>query len=172
MLTGRKLMETQDISQEERSYEPTSDQAERAAELRRFNMLFVYGPIGLLSAIVLGVIVVLLVIAISQTSAEALIFISGLADVAMVIAMLPILIVGAVLLSLIGYGYYRGRQRGMAPVRQTQRLLWRMDHVVGRLRVRTGMTADSIIRPFLLLNGAFTYVKVLLQQSVKLIKRG
>ena len=165
-------MESQEITQTERSYEPTVEQAERAADLRRFNLLFVYGPIGLLAAITVSLIVILLVIAVSPPSDEALLFISGLADVALVIAILPILIVGAAGLALIAYGYYRGRQRGMAPVRQTQRLLWRMDNVVGRLRVRTGETADSVVRPFMSVNGAITYIKVLILQIVRIIKRG
>ena len=164
-------METREISQSEHSYEPTVEQAARAAELRRFNLLFVYGPLGLLTASVIGVIVFLLVIAISQPSDEALLFISGLADVALVIAMLPILIVGAALLGLIAYGYYSGRQRGMAPVRQTQRLFWRMDNIVGRLRVRTDATANSVIRPLMSVGGAVTYVKVLIRKILKLVKR-
>ena len=164
-------METQEVTQIERPYEPTAEQAERAAELRRFNRLFVYGPIGLISAIVVTLIVLLLIVAINPPSGEALLFISGLADVALVIAILPIVIVGAALLGLIGYAYITARKNGTAPIRQTQRLLWRMDNVVGRLRVRTERAAEGVIQPFLSMNGAVAYVKTLIMQIMRMVKR-
>jgi heme/copper-type cytochrome/quinol oxidase subunit 4 len=164
-------MDAQELSQAEHSYEPTQEQAERAAELRRFNLLFIYGPIGLIAAIVLGLVAFLLIVAVNPPSDEALLFISGLADVAIVVALLPILIVGAALLSLIAYGYVRARQQGMAPIRQTQRLLWRMDNVVGRLRGRTKEIASIVASPFISANSLVAYVKALINQVLRLLKR-
>ena len=169
-------METQEIVQQdevqaESLYEPTAEQVERAYALRRFNLLFVYVPIGLISAIVVVLVVILLIVAIGQTNEQSLLFLSGLADVALVIALLPVIVIGAVLLGLIGYGYAQGRRSGMAPIRQTQRLLWRMDNLVGRLRVRTEQTADSVARPFLTLNGAAAYARTLFAQLINMVKR-
>ena len=164
-------MDSQELNQVEQSHEPTKEQAERAADLRRFNLLFVYGPIGLITAIVLGLVIVLLIVALNPPSDEALLFISGLADVALVIALLPFLIIGAALLGLIAYGYVRARQQGMAPVRQTQRLLWRMDNVVGRLRGRTEETALQVARPFISVHSIVAYIKTLINQVLKLVKR-
>lgn len=164
-------METQEVIQTETVYEPTAQQAERAAALRRFNLLFVYLPIGLLSAIVVVIVVILLIVAIGQQNAEALLFLSGLADVALVIALLPVIVIGAVLLGLIFYGYTQGRKRGTAPIRQTQTLLWRMDNLVGRIYVRTATTADRIAQPFMTLQGAFAYVRSLITQLIHMVKR-
>ena len=165
-------METQEPTQlVEHTYEPTAEQADRAAALRKFNRLFVYIPIGFVVAIAIGIVIILLYVAVNPPSDEALLFISGMADVALVLAMLPILIIGAALLALIAYGYTQGRRRGTAPVRQTQRLLWRMDNVAGRVRVRTGEVATQVSRPFISLNGAVTYVKVLMQQIIRIIRR-
>lgn len=164
-------MDAQELSQVEESYKPTQEQAERAAALRRFNLLFVYGPVGLISAIVLGLVILLLIVVLNPPSDGALLFISGLADAALVIALLPIVIIGAALLSLIAYSYYRARQRGMAPIRQTQRLLWRMDVVVGKLRDLTKETASKVARPFILANSYAVYMKALAYQVLKLVKR-
>ena len=164
-------MDAQELKQVEPSHEPTQEQAERAAALRRFNWMFIYGPIGLAAAITLGLVIFLLIIALNPPSDEALLFISGLADVALVIALLPFLIVGAALLGLIAYGYVRARQQGMAPVRQTQRLLWRMDNLVGRLRGRTKEAASQVARPFISAHSIVAYVKALMYQTSRLLKR-
>ena len=164
-------MDAQELSQIEESYEPTQVQVERAAALRKFNLLFVYGPIGLVAAIAFGLIIFLLIVVLNPPSDDALLFISGLADAALVIALLPTVIIGAALLSLIAYSYIRARQQGMAPIRQTQRLLWRMDNVVGRLRSLTKETASKVARPFISVNSFAAYVKALVYQVLKLLKR-
>ncbi|UCG24950.1 MAG: hypothetical protein JSW55_02855 [Chloroflexota bacterium] len=164
-------MDTQDLSQAEQSNVPTRKQAERDAALRKFNLLFVYGPIGLIGAVLLGLVILLLIVALNPPSDEALLFISGLADVAIVIALIPILIIGAAALGVIAYGYVRARQQGMAPVRQTQRLLWRMDNVIGRLRGRTEETASKVARPFISAHGIVAYIKSLINQALRLVKR-
>lgn len=164
-------METQEFTQAEDLYQPTAEQAQRDAKLRRFNLLYVYTPIGLVSALAISIVVILLIVAVNPPSEETLIFLSGLADVALVIAMLPVIVVGAVLLGLIIYSFVQARRSGAAPVRQTQKLLWRMNNVVDRLQVRTAHVADAIVQPFMTLNGAFSYVKVLLGQILGMVKR-
>lgn len=166
-----KLMEAQEVTQSEHDYEPTVEQAQRAASLRRFNILFVYAPIALVSVISLALIIFMLIVAVRPPSVEALIFISGLADAALIIATVPALVVGAAVLGIIAFGYSQARQSGAAPIRQTQRLLWRMDNIVGRLRARTDKTADDIAQPFISVNGLVTYIKVLITQLAKLIRR-
>jgi hypothetical protein len=169
--TGSQPMEMQEIVHEEIPYEPTTEQVRRTAELRRFNVLFVYLPIGFISAVVVALVAILFVVAINPPSLEALLFISGLADVALMIAILPMLLIGAIILALIGYAYTQGRQAGMAPIRQTQRLLWRMDNLAGRIRVRTEETTASARQPFIAVNGAVTYVRVLVTQLLRIVKR-
>lgn len=168
---GKQPMESSDIVQNEVPFEPTTEQVQRAARLRRFNFAFVYLPIGLISALVIALVVIMLWVAIDPPSVEALLFISGMADVALIIAMLPVLVVGAVLLGLIVLGYVRGRQAGMAPIKQTQKLLWRMDRLVGRVKVRTEQTGVAVRQPFIDLNGAYAYVRMLFAELVGMIKR-
>jgi uncharacterized integral membrane protein len=165
-------METQKFTQHEVQYQPSADQAERAARLRKFNLLYVYLPIGLVAAVATVTTIILLIVAIVQPSAESLLWLSGLADIALVIAMLPIIVIGAVILGLIIYSYVQARRRGMAPIKQSQTLLWRMDNVVGRLRLRTDEAASMIVQPFFRLNSALSYVKTLIAQIIGMVKRG
>jgi len=165
-------METQEFTQHEIQYEPSAEQTERAAKLRRFNLLYVYLPIGLISAVTIVTVAILLIVAIVQPSVESLLWLSGLADIALVIAMLPIIVIGAVIIALIGYTFTQARRREMAPIRQSQRLLWRMDNVVGRLRVRTDDVAAVIAQPFFKVHGAMAYVRTLATQIIGMVKRG
>lgn len=164
-------METQEIAHNETPYEPTTEQSERAAKLRRFNLLFIYVPIGLVAAIVIALIVIIVIMAINPPDDDTRLFLSGLADAALSLALLPILIVNAALLALAGYAFGRARKSGTAPVSATQRLLWRMDALVGRLRVRTEATAGMVAQPFLSINGAVAYLKMLITQLVRMVKR-
>lgn len=164
-------MEAQEVTQAEYDYEPTVEQAQRASSLRKFNILFVYVPMALVGTISLGLIIFMLIVAVRPPNDEALLFISGLADAALIIAILPVVVVGIAVLGLVAYGYSRARQSGTAPIRQTQRLFWRMDNVVGRLGTRTNRIANDIARPFISVNGTITYIKVFINQLIKLIKR-
>lgn len=164
-------METQEIIQNETPYAPTAEQVERTARLRRFNLLFVYVPLGLVAALFLALIVIMLIMAINPPDDRSRLFLSGLADAALALALLPFLIVGAALVGLAAYGLNRARKNGTAPVRRTQTLLWRTDSLVGRLRARTQSAADLVVQPFLSINGSIAYVKMLITQLVKMVKR-
>ncbi|MGD8583934.1 MAG: hypothetical protein PVH65_02980 [Chloroflexota bacterium] len=164
-------METQDIVHNETPFEPTSEQTQRAAKLRRFNLLFVYVPVGLVTVIVIALVVVMLIVAINPANEDARLFLSGLADAALALALLPILMVGALLVGLAGYTLSQSRKKGVAPVIRTQRLLWRVDALVSRLRTGAERTAGMVAEPFLTVNGAVAYIRMLITQLVKIIKR-
>jgi len=165
-------MISEESTRQEVLYEPTAGQAKRAQELRRFNLLYVYLPIGLMSALTVVTVVLLLIVAITQPNVEALLWLSGLADIALVLAMLPVIVVGVIILSLSAYIYIQARRSGTAPIRQTQRLLWRMDNVVGRLRVRTDEAALVVAQPFFKLQGVVAYVRALIIQIIDMVRRG
>jgi len=167
----RLQMETQEPSSAHDSYEPTSAQAGRASALRRFNVLYVYAPLGFFAAVAVGMTVFLLIVALNPPGENALFLISGLADVALVLALLPVLIMGAAVLVMIGYAFVQARKRGTAPVRQTQRLFWRMENIVGRLYAQTQAGALAVTRPFISLHGAGAYLRELSRQISKLIRR-
>jgi hypothetical protein len=165
-------MVTEESTHQEVLYEPTAGQAKRAQELRRFNLLYVYLPVGLMSAITVITVVLLLFVAITQPNVEAILWLSGIADIALVLAMLPVIAVGAFVLGLFAYIYIQARRNGTAPIRQTQRLLWRMDNVAGRLRVRTDEAAMVVIQPFFKLQGVVAYVRALITQIIDMVRRG
>jgi hypothetical protein len=164
-------METLDIVHNNTPHQPTTEQTQRAAELRRFNLMFVYVPLGLVAAIVIALIVIMLIWAINPPDESARRFLSGLADAALIMALLPFLIVCAGLVGLAGYAYSQARKRGTAPVARTQRLLWRLDALVGRVTVRTVATTGLVVRPFLSINGGVAYLKMLITQLVRIVKR-
>lgn len=162
-------METQEEVHVDTPFEPTAEQVQRAAALRRFNLLFVYIPFGLVGAAVLGLLVLMLIKAINQSDADALRLISGIADVALIIAVLPMLVVGAAIVAGLGFALSKGKKS--APIGKTQRLLWRLDNQIGRLRVQIQSTSGVVVRPFQSVNGAITYVVVLMDRLIKMVKR-
>jgi hypothetical protein len=164
-------METEEIIHVEAPYQPTAEQDERAARLRRFNLTFVYLPIGLLAALVVVVVVIMLIIAVNPPQGDSLAFLSGLADVTLIIAICPMLLVGAGLLGLVGYIFSEARRRGTAPVRTTEMLLWRLDALAVRLRGRTESAASKVVAPLMTMHGAIAYVKSLITQFVGMVKR-
>lgn len=164
-------MEMQEIVQNETPYAPTAEQVERTTRLRRFNLMFVYVPLGLVAALVVALVVIMLIMAINSADEHSRLFLSGLADAALALALLPFLIVGAVLVGLAAYGLNRARKNGTAPVRRTQMLLWRTDSFIGRLKARVETTADLVAQPFLSINGSVAYLKMLITQLVKMVKR-
>ena len=124
-------MTTPNIVPEKVEYEPTLSQQERAESLRKFNSRFVYAPIIVSSLIVVILVLLLLYIALNPPTLEALQTISGITDAVVIIFTIPAMIFCSILPIVFIASTVQARKQGIAPLRQLQILMWRMDSGVG-----------------------------------------
>ncbi len=150
---------------------PTLMQEERAKAIRRFNRLFVYAPIVILSLISLAIIVMLLYFVVYPPSSETYAIISGIADAVVIMGVLPLIILTGALLVIIFSVWVRGRRRGFAPVRGSQRLLWRVEWALSDVQRITGQVANQIVRPFISIHAFAAYIRRLFHHLGRLLKR-
>lgn len=158
------------------TYRPTLEQHQRAAALRRFNWLFVYTPIIVLSLAAL-IFVILLLWGVLSTGIEGTsAFVSGLADVIVILFTLPLLILCAVgpaaLVAMIVLAVRRRRDPQAASVlERLHRLLWRLDNIVERVLVRTKELAPRVGEPLINLHARTAYVKTLTNRLKRILTR-
>jgi hypothetical protein len=150
---------------------PSPLQEERAKAISRFNRLFIYTPIVILSLISLALVITLLYFVFNPPSSDAYATISGIADAIVIMGVFPLIITTGALLVIIFSIYVRGRRRGFAPVRGTQRFLWRVDWALSDVRQITGQVADQIARPFISIHAFSAYLRGFFHQLVRLLKR-
>lgn len=162
-------------------FEPTAEQLARAGALRRFNRLYVYVPVGLVTAVVLLTSLYLLYLALFPPTEDTYLFLSGLADFVLIMMLLPVvLIFGLVMTAVIGgYIYYNffmdESERPIPPAPpygRVRTLLWRIDSlllliVLPKLRHYSHRITQPIIR----FNGWFAYIQSWLNTLRRLVIR-
>ncbi|MEM7336447.1 MAG: hypothetical protein AAF490_30490 [Chloroflexota bacterium] len=93
-------------------YQPTPQQLERTRALKRFNLLFVYLPIGLFTAIVLVVMGFLVWLTFGGRAESTLTAVSGMADLILILILIPLVAIGLLgPISLGGLIYWLVQQR-------------------------------------------------------------
>ncbi len=152
-------------------FEPTTAQQQRAASMRRFNTLYIYLPIGFFGFVAIIIVLILLYLSLNPPAAQTLKTISGIADAVVILGTVPAIIICGIIPTLAIVGTVQARRRGMAPLRQLQVLLWRMDRGVGIVRQKVDDMAPKIARPFIQIHGAFAYVQNLFNRIVRVFKR-
>lgn len=161
------------------TYQPTPEQEERAAALRRFNRLFVYAPLGLVALIVLTLVVLMFWtrFAPDVDGRETAEFLSGLVDIIVIFTLAPMLLLCAVGPALAGFLIYRANQRRQLPPPQRrsrlQTLLWRLER--GLVKVQTKLRdewlrqgAEPVIRGHAIMayvKAVFNYIQRILTGS-------
>ncbi|GIK55245.1 MAG: hypothetical protein BroJett015_09080 [Chloroflexota bacterium] len=162
-------------------FEPSEEQMSRAAALRRFNRLYVYAPVGVVTAVVLLTFLYLLYLALFPPTEETYLFLSGLADFVLIMMLLPVvLIFGLVMTAVIGgYVYYNffmdEADRPIPPAPpygRVRTLLWRLDSLL-LLIVLPQLRSYShrITRPIIRFNGWFAYLQSWLDTLRRLVIR-
>ena len=146
-------------------------QEKRARAIRRFNWLYVYAPIVILSIISLAIIVILLYFVFNPPSSETYETISGIADAIVIMGVFPLIIVTGALLAIIFSIWVRSRRRGIAPVHGTQKFLWRVSWALDDVQIITGQIMSRIASPFVSIHGYAAFVRRFLHQLVGLLKR-
>lgn len=105
----------------------------RAAWLRRFNWLALYLPLGLAGLVGLVLVGLLLWGVLSPNITGTREFASGLADIVLIVTIMPLLLLCAIVpLAAIGFAIYR-RQQPQREYGRLQPLFWRLDSLLGKV---------------------------------------
>jgi len=165
-------MDVTDIVPIEQEYQPTSSQLERAAAIRKFNFRVVYLPIGLISLVTLIAVLALLYLALFPPNDGTLETISGMADAATILGIVPLLVLCAIFPTLAIVATVQGKRRGLAPIRQLQLLLWRLDGGIGSGKQAISRFAQKLANLFITIQGAFAFIRTFLHRAARLFKQG
>ena len=156
----------------ETEYQPSSEQAMRAANLKRFNRQYIYFPLGLailISLLLLGGLSWQIFTADGSQSRQ---FASGLADIIIILTTIPLLLLCAIVpATALGYTVYR---RQLGNQRQHGRLLtmlWRIDHIITRTHQKTDETLPKAAAPLIKGHGFIAFLKELWRQLRALLNR-
>ncbi|MCP5096650.1 MAG: hypothetical protein GY943_13940 [Chloroflexi bacterium] len=150
-------------------YQPNDAQKARAAALRRFNWLTIYTPL-IVGAIVVMVLIGLMLWGVFSPQIEGTgAFLSGLADIILIVFALPMTLVCAIgPLALGGFLVYtvqkRQEQKELPPAQQPhgnwlQTLFWRLDHLLDTIFAKIKAFLPKLSNLVIQLNGFLAYVE-------------
>jgi hypothetical protein len=163
----------------EDAFVPTAVQLERTHALERFNRLAIYVPLGLLVTAVLGFLIFLLVIAIWPPYEDTRLFLSGIADIILILFMLPVaLILGLLLAGIFGGLIYQqqSRKKNGAPALQQRYgrlrlLLWKLDQKLSAVYRKADQFMPRLANLVIRFNTLTAYITTWLGQLTKLLKQ-
>ena len=152
---------------------PTAAQEARIASLKRFNWYFLYTPIIVLLLIIFILTGLLMWGVLSPNIVGTREFASGLADIIVILAVLPMTLFCLVPpLGMAGFMIYRRQKNKTEPkYGRLHRLLWRIDNIVDIVQAKAEPTLDKVGHPVIRLNAFFAYITSLLNHIVSLFRR-
>lgn len=152
-------------------YQPTPNQLERAAELRRFNRWFVYLPITVAALIVLFVIGLLFWVTLIQPGENSRETVSGVASSVVILASVPMTLLCALPSVLVIWAFVQGRQNGTAPIKRIQTIFWRIDSLVLKLQSAVYDATPKVSGVVIKAHAVAAYIRNLFNQLINLLKR-
>lgn len=158
------------------TYIPDVAQRARAAALRRFNWLYVYTPIIVFSLVALILVILLLWGVLSPNIEGTNAFVSGLADMIIILFSLPLLLLCALgpvaLVAMIVLTIQRRRDPQATPILDRLHvLLWRLDNLVERVLVRTKELAPRVAEPVIRAHARAAYLKTFFNRVKRILIR-
>lgn len=161
------------------SFLPTAVQKQRVNDLKRFNRLMVYLPLGLITAALLGLLVYLLIIAIWPPYEDTRLFLSGIADIILILFFLPVaLILGLLLVGILGGAIYWQRSRPeeyktsmQGKYGRVRVLLWKVDQKLSTLYRQIDKFLPKLVNPVIRFNVFTAYLTTWLNQLRKQLNR-
>ncbi len=155
-------------------FTPTAVQIQRAQELKRFNRLVIYLPLGIITAAALGLLIYLLIIAVWPPFEDTRLFLSGVADIILILFLMPvILIFGLVLAGVIGgFVYWRqSKKEEGEPSLQNKYgrfrlLLWKVDQKLSGVYRTIDQLMPKIANPVIRFNETITYINTRLARLI------
>ncbi len=174
--------ESRDTSMQTESagYTPTEEQLQRDQAFIRFNKLAVYLPIGFFSLIIIAIVIFLMVGVLFPGITDPAKFVSGMADIIIILLTLPMMLACAIL--PVGYfAYITNRQQKRKENPQTgalayrsrvQILFWRLESLISKAQdIIQNKVSPGIAKPVIRLNAFLTYISTLLDNLLKMIYR-
>jgi hypothetical protein len=160
-------------------FTPTAVQLERASALKRFNRLVIYLPLGLLATAVLGLLIYLVIIAIWPPYEDTRLFLSGIADIILILLMLPVvLIFGLLLAGIFGGLIYQRQSRkengaGTLQLKygRLRLLLWKLDQKLSAVYRKADQLMPRLANPVIRFNALTAYISAWLGQLRKQLNR-
>jgi hypothetical protein len=165
-------METPELSPPSEEYQPTSKQLRRDTAMRRFNRLFLYLPIAIVSGLVALTILILFIYVLSSDPQDYVIGLSAIADSVVIIILIGLMLPMGLFIAVVAAAFYGGRKAGMAPLRQTQRLFWRLDVLAGRIQRGVFNTVPRLADPFIIVHGRVAFWRVFFRSIKRMFNRG
>ena len=162
------------------SYTPSQEQTERAAAMRRFKQLYVYGPILLASLAAVVLVVLLFWGVFSPNVGGTADFASALADIILIMVLLPPTVLGGILaigLIVLIARRTQKQRRGTTktPAQQYGRLrllLWRLQALLDRIdAVLTEKILPRVTAPVIKGHGLAAYGRTLITQLKNMLHR-
>jgi len=147
------------------TFQPTVAQLARAAALQRFNRLAVYLPLILFALVGFILLVLMLINALpNEGSSKIREFLSGIADIAVIMAIIPLWLVATAIPIGVIVLFVQMRQRDVSPLRGLQTLLWRIESKVGQLQEKTNELAPKAAAPVITVNARLTFALAWIEQ--------
>lgn len=161
------------------TFVPTAVQLERANALKRFNRLVIYLPLGLLATAVLGLLIYLLILAIWPPYEDTRLFLSGIADIILILLLLPVVaIFGLLLAGILGGVIYlrQSRKENATPALQQKYgrlrlLLWKLDQKLSIVYRKADQIMPRLANPVIRFNAFTAYITAWLGQLAKQLNR-
>lgn len=136
-----------------------AEQAARDKALRRFNWLFVYAPVALVSFGILALLVWLAWATLPDVAVRRQGAVSGVADIVLILWLCPTVLVCALFPALGFFLLVKRRQSGSVARQRVQRLLWRAENLVMTARGRLIAWETTASRPIIVAHGAWAYAR-------------
>lgn len=141
-------------------FEPTAEQLARELAIRRFRRLYVYLPIGIAVALAAIILIIVLIGLFAPGLVGANQFISALADIIVILWIIPMLVITAVpTIGYIAYVINRRQRRQRAAAQgvnvdrsRVQLLLWRVQQLMDRVHAKGDEWAPIIAAPVIAFN--------------------
>jgi len=151
----------------ENLFVPTAEQLAREQELRRFNRLYIYLPLGLLALVAVLIVGALLVGVFSPGIMGTEEFISALADIIIILWIMPMLVLMALAsIGFIAMAVNRRQQRKLLPAdspllqhSRVQWFLWRVQSTLGRAEAQVDLAAEKMTDPLIRNHGRIAEVE-------------
>jgi len=165
-------MGANEVIQQEQEYIPADSQLERVRRIRRFNYLAVYLPVGLISLIGLLTVILLIYLAVFQPREETLHTISGYSDALTILAMIPLLLLCAIVPTLLIIGSLQARKNGTAPIRRLQEFMWRFESRIQRVDQPIRRFESRITTPLIAYQAMIAYLGTLIRRLRGFFRQG
>lgn len=158
------------------TFTPAATQVERAAALRRFNRLYIYTPLVLISLLIIALIVLLLWGSLGFEESHTRQLASGLADIIVILVTIPMMLLCAIVpLAAIGAAVYRQQQRQTEEEEvkygRLQMLFWRLETLLARVYAALETASAKVAAPLIEAHALAAYVSTFLKDLRRFVSR-